>query len=715
MKISGDNDDILNDCQNIKTLIINKLPSSYLYKYFSTSENRVPITLKNIVLMDDCDITQSKVFKSGIFTSITNINIFVDKNELDVQWDKNYQEWNNGNKVYYKGQWVEITFDNNDSKRKEYYSINQIIRQPIIRDYKTVSHLYSFIGWDIDGDGTPDSFPATSNVNIEAKAIYSSKLRKYLVTYYDIDQITILYQKEYEYGSLIKLESASDKEEYLFDGWYNYPNDLIVTGNIDIYSNWKEKCIHNYISDITEPTCLDKGFTTFTCDKCGESYTDNIVNALGHTEVIDQKIEPTCTTSGLTEGKHCLVCNEIIVVQNIIDATGHELSYFDKKDATCSENGYESYEKCNRCDYTTYQIINKLGHNYSSVIINPTCTTQGYTTHTCSRCNDTYIDNYITSLGHTEVIDIKVEPTCTTTGLTEGKHCSVCNEVIVVQYIINALGHNLSCFNKKEPTCLEDGYEAYEKCSRCDYTTYQVINKLGHNYNLTITNPTCTTQGFTTYICSRCNDTYIDNYITSLGHNYTSKFEWNNEEVILILACSNDSLHKVELKPLVTSEVVKQPTTTEEGLKRLKATISYDNKEYSEVKEIIMPKLQYEIGDIDSNKEINTDDVIYLLMNSYFPEEYPINQGCDYTLDNEVNTDDVVYLLMHIYFPDEYPLNNSKKLSSEDETNNLNVLLSRSSNNIVYYNKPNNKQVYNMLDNKYILNKNKRNNIKKYI
>ena len=138
--------------------------------------------------MDDCDITQSKVFKSGIFTSITNINIFVDKNELDVQWDKNYPGWHNGNKVYYKGEWVEIAFDNNNSKRKEYYSINQIIRQPIIRDYKTVSHLYSFIGWDIDGDGNPDSFPATSNVNIEAKAIYSSKLRKYLVTYYGMDQ-----------------------------------------------------------------------------------------------------------------------------------------------------------------------------------------------------------------------------------------------------------------------------------------------------------------------------------------------------------------------------------------------------------------------------------------------------------------------------------------------------------------------------------------------
>ena len=43
---------------------------------------------------------------------------------------------------------------------------------------------------------------------------------------------------------------------------------------------------------------------------------------------------------------------------------------------------------------------------------------------------------------HTEVIDPAVSPTCTTTGLTEGKHCSVCNKVIIAQNVVDALGHN---------------------------------------------------------------------------------------------------------------------------------------------------------------------------------------------------------------------------------------------------------------------------------
>ena len=41
---------------------------------------------------------------------------------------------------------------------------------------------------------------------------------------------------------------------------------------------------------------------------------------------------------------------------------------------------------------------------------------------------------------HTEVIDAAVSATCTETGLTEGKHCSVCNEVIVAQQTV-AAGH----------------------------------------------------------------------------------------------------------------------------------------------------------------------------------------------------------------------------------------------------------------------------------
>jgi ribosomal protein S27AE len=39
-------------------------------------------------------------------------------------------------------------------------------------------------------------------------------------------------------------------------------------------------------------------------------------------------------------------------------------------------------------------------HTYESVVIAPTCTEQGYTKHTCSKCGDAYNDNYVDALGH---------------------------------------------------------------------------------------------------------------------------------------------------------------------------------------------------------------------------------------------------------------------------------------------------------------------------
>ena len=37
-----------------------------------------------------------------------------------------------------------------------------------------------------------------------------------------------------------------------------------------------------------------------------------------HTVVIDSAVAPTCTEAGLTEGRHCSVCNEIINVQEFV-------------------------------------------------------------------------------------------------------------------------------------------------------------------------------------------------------------------------------------------------------------------------------------------------------------------------------------------------------------------------------------------------------------
>ena len=65
---------------------------------------------------------------------------------------------------------------------------------------------------------------------------------------------------------------------------------------------------------------------------------------------------------------------------------------------------------------------------------------------------------------------------------------------------------------------------------------------------------------------------------------------------------------------------------------------------------------EYTPGDLDGDEKITDKDAIYLLMHSYFPDDYPVNQPLDYNNDGLINDKDAIYLLMHCYFPEDYPI-----------------------------------------------------------
>ena len=73
-----------------------------------------------------------------------------------------------------------------------------------------------------------------------------------------------------------------------------------------------------------------------------------------------------------------------------------------KKVATCTEPGYTGDTYCKDCGLLIRQgeLLPALGHDYEAEVTAPTCTKQGYTTHTCSRCGDSYVDGYTEALGH---------------------------------------------------------------------------------------------------------------------------------------------------------------------------------------------------------------------------------------------------------------------------------------------------------------------------
>lgn len=280
----------------------------------------------------------------------------------------------------------------------------------------------------------------------------------------------------------------------------------------DIYSSDSTKP-HNHVFErkvsdeyLKSPaTCTSKAEYYFSCEICGQRDTNTFeYGDYGHKLTVYKGVEPTCTENGITEGKVCSICNEIIAAQETIPALGHNLIPHNGKLSTCTEKGFAAYETCTRCDYTTYRELPLAEHELDN----------GF----CRICGQE-----ITPHNHIEVVDKGKPATCLEQGVTDGKHCSVCNKILLEQKIIPALGHNILSYDALAATCTKSGHSAYETCTRCDFSTYIEIPALGHNLTShQAKNATCTDFGWNAYKdCSRCNYTTYEP-IPALGHDYIS-------------------------------------------------------------------------------------------------------------------------------------------------------------------------------------------------
>ena len=158
-------------------------------------------------------------------------------------------------------------------------------------------------------------------------------------------------------------------------------------------------------------------------------------------------------------------------MKSTISSSGHNWDIGKvTKAATETSTGVKTYT-CTVCGGTKTETIPKLTHthSYTATVTAPTCTEQGYTTHTC-RCGDSYVDNYV-----------------------------------------DALGHKTELKNAKAATCTEAGYTGDVVCTRCNVTVTKgkVIVALGHKWDdgVVTTAPSATTGGVKTYTCTVCGET----------------------------------------------------------------------------------------------------------------------------------------------------------------------------------------------------------------
>ena len=299
-----------------------------------------------------------------------------------------------------------------------------------------------------------------------------------------------------------------------------------------IYAGHRGGIIHEPTGEgvYTAPGCYTDGYTTHTCF-CGHSFTVSHQGTAAHTPETVPAVAPTCTQSGLTAGSRCSVCGTILTAQQTVPSLGHS---YDSGVVTtapgCETAGVKTFT-CGGCGDSYTTTLAATGHTSGSAVrenvVTETCTTSGSydTVVYCTSCNKELSRRTTTvaKLGHAEVIDKAVAATCLTSGLTEGKHCSRCNAVLIAQKTIAALGHAEVIDKAVNPTCTATGKTQGKHCSRCSavLVAQQTIAALGHVEVIDkAVSPTCTATGKTEgKHCSRCSAVLIaQQTIAALGH-----------------------------------------------------------------------------------------------------------------------------------------------------------------------------------------------------
>ena len=148
---------------------------------------------------------------------------------------------------------------------------------------------------------------------------------------------------------------------------------------------------HEYALSVTEPTCTEQGYTTYTCN-CGDTYKADFSYASGHDAVVIPGKAATCTETGITEGEKCTVCGEILVVQEVIEKTGHSEIEIEAKAPTCTEKGCEAGKICSVCNEIVVAVkeIEMLGHDPGEweTVTAAEIGKDGLMQQKCTRCGD---------------------------------------------------------------------------------------------------------------------------------------------------------------------------------------------------------------------------------------------------------------------------------------------------------------------------------------
>ncbi len=98
---------------------------------------------------------------------------------------------------------------------------------------------------------------------------------------------------------------------------------------------------HNYLPEVINPTCTEKGYTVYTCSICHDTYIADYTDTIDHT-----------TGEWITDSeKHWHVCTSCT---GILDEAPHSYEWVVTKPATAEETGLKE-EICSVCGHKSGQ------------------------------------------------------------------------------------------------------------------------------------------------------------------------------------------------------------------------------------------------------------------------------------------------------------------------------------------------------------------------
>ena len=332
---------------------------------------------------------------------------------------------------------------------------------------------------------------------------------------------------------------------------------------------------------VTVPaTCTTDGVKTYTCKVCSETKTEPI-KASGHTVVEDAAKEPTCTETGLTAGKHCSVCNEVLEAQTVIPAKGHSMTKTEAKAATCTEPGNSEYYTCGNCGKFFSDadgkneiakdswVIKALDHDFTGAWVN---TDAAGHYHKCSRCDAT---------------DTVIKHTFNGKPCNEEDKCTVCGYVKAAG--VHAWGTAEYKWSDDYKSCT-----ATVKCTNCEAVETDVAF-----IGISTTPATCTVDGKTVYTATFSSNLFTTQTkevtIDKLGHTYGAPvWSWSEDgkTATATFTCTREGCtaettgHAQTVTATVSGKQNVAPTCTDKGTTTYTAKVTFEKKDYTDTKDV---------------------------------------------------------------------------------------------------------------------------------